>query len=229
MEKLKLKARKRDILGKKVRALRREGFMPAVLYSKGKENLALSIGQKEFNHIYKNSGGSTLINLEISDEKSKNVLVKEVARDAVKGELIHADFYEVKMTEKITAKIPLNFIGDSKAVIDLSGGLITTKSEVEIECLPADLPHEIEVDISTLEDFESVIHIKDIKVPAGVEIKDDLEETLAFVEAPRTEEEMAELEEPIAEAQMPEAEQGAQTPEEVEAEKAEAEKPEKSE
>ncbi|MEK7447724.1 MAG: 50S ribosomal protein L25, partial [Patescibacteria group bacterium] len=129
---------------------------------------------------------------------------------------------------KITASIPLNFTGDSKAVIDLSGSLITNKSEVEVECLPADLPHEIEVDISVLEDFEAVIHVKDIKVPEGVEIKDDLEETVALVEPPRSEEELAELEEPVEEGEMPEAEQGQVEETEEVAEETEEAKPTES-
>jgi len=208
MEKIKLQAKKREIFGKQVSSLRREGLVPVVLYGKGKENMSLSVDKKEFDRVYKMSGGSTIIQVEIDGEKTKNVLVKEVAHNPVNDSIIHADFYQIKMSEKITAQIPLNFIGDSKAVIDLGGSLITNKSEVEIECLPADLPHEIEVDISVLEDFESVIHLKDIKVPEGVEIKDDIEETVANVEPPRSEEEMAELEEPVEAGEMPEAEQG---------------------
>jgi len=217
MEKIKLQAKKRDIVGKGLAAIRNEGAVPAVLYGKEKENINLSVNKKEFDHIYKLSGESSLILLEIDGDKSKNVLVKDVSKDPVHGSVLHVDFYQVKMSEKITTNVPLVFTGDSKAVIDLSGSLITNKDEVEVECLPGDLPHEIEVDITVLEDFDSVIHIKDIKVPEGVEIKDDPEETLALVEPPRSEEEMAELEEPVVEGEMPEAEQG-EAPEETDGE-----------
>ncbi len=208
MEKIKLKAKKRDILGKQVAVLKRQGLIPVVLYGKGKDNISLTVERKDFERAYKLSGGSTLVLLEIEGDKAKNVLVKDVQRDPVQDKVIHADFYQVKMSEKITATVPLNFIGDAKAVIDLSGSLITNKSELEVECLPADLPHELEVDISVLEDFDSVIHVEDIKVPEGVEVKDDIEEAVAFVEPPRSEEELAELEEPVEEGEMPEAEQG---------------------
>ncbi len=208
MEKIKLQAKPREIFGKKVAKLRREGLVPAVMYSKGKDSVALTIDKKLFDHIYKVSGGNTIIILEVEGDKNRNVLIKQVEKNPVTDNILHADFYQISMKEKITAMIPLRFTGDSKAVMDLGGSLITNKSEIEVECLPGDLPHEIEVDISSLEDFESVLHIKDIKVPEGVEIKDDIEETLAFVEAPRTEEEMAELEEPVEEGEMPEAEQG---------------------
>src|SRR3990167_1588165 len=208
MEKIKLQATKRNVFGKKVSYLRREGVVPVVLYGKGKENMSLSVNKKEFDRAYRMSGGSTIIQVDIDGEKTKNVLIKDIDKHPVSDGILHADFYQVRMSEKITAPIPLNFAGDSVAVMDLSGSLITNKSEVEVECLPADLPHEIEVDISVLENFDSVIHIKDIKVPEGVEIKDDLEETLAFVEPPRSEEELAELEELVEEGEMPEAEQG---------------------
>jgi len=216
MEKIKLKAEKRDILGKKVAGLRRAGLIPVVLYGKGRDNMPLTVDKKEFDRAYKLSGGSTIVQVEIPDEKTKNVLIKEVDKNPINDNIIHADLYQIKMSEKITAQVPLSFVGDSVAVIDLSGSLITNKSEVEVECLPADLPHEIEVDISVLETFESVIHLKDIQISEGVEIKDDLEETVAFVEPPRSEEEMAELEEPVEEGEMPEAEQG--QPEETEGE-----------
>lgn len=208
MEKIKLQATKREVLGKKVSALRREGLVPVVLYGKGKDNMSLSVNKKEFDRAYRMSGGSTIIQVEIDGEKTKNVLVKDIDKHPVSDTILHADFYQVRMSEKITAPIPLSFVGDSIAVMDLSGSLITNKSEIEVECLPADLPHEIEVDISVLEDFESVIHVKDIKLPEGVEVKDDPDETVVLVEPPRSEEELAELEEPVEEGEMPEAEQG---------------------
>lgn len=234
MEKIKLKAGKREITGKKVSSLRRQGLIPVVLYGKGKDNLNLTVDKKEFDRAYRASGGSTIVQVDIDDEKTKNVLIKDVMKNPVNESILHADFYQVKMSEKITASIPLNFVGDSKAVIDLGGSLITNKSEVEVECLPGDLPHEIEVDISVLEDFDAVIHLKDVLVPEGVEIKDDIEETVALVEPPRSEEELAELEEPVEEGEMPEAEKGqteeaAEEGEGAEESKSSEEKSEKSE
>jgi large subunit ribosomal protein L25 len=112
------------------------------------------------------------------------------------------------MNEKISALVPLHFVGDSLAVIDLGGSLLTQKDEVEVECLPANLPHEIEVDLSQLADFDAVIHVSDIKAPADVIILDDPEETVAHVEAPRTDEEMEELETPVEQPELPESEEG---------------------
>lgn len=214
MEKIKLKGEKREVLGKKVAALRREGMLPAVLYGKGKQSESLQVGKKEFDRVFRETGSNTVVLLDLGTATPKNVLIHEVAVDPVNGEALHADFYEVRMDEKITTTVPLKFIGDSRAVLELGGSLLTNKNEVEVECLPGDLPHELEVDIAVLEDFDSLIHVSDIIVPKGVEIKDEAEDTVALIEPPRSEEEMAELDEAIGEVEMPEAEKGSEAPEE---------------
>lgn len=207
MEKKTLKVQKRNTVGKAVRAMRAEGIVPAVVYGKGKENENLSVTQHDFDQIYKEVGSSAIITLSIEGGGEKNVLIHNVAQDPVTNVPEHIDFYEVSMTEKITANVPLHFVGDSAAVIELQGSLLTNKDEIEVECLPADLPQNIEVDISVLTDFEKDIHVSDLKVPAGVEVKDDPEELIANVEAPRSEEEMAELEEPVEAPEIPEGEE----------------------
>jgi large subunit ribosomal protein L25 len=232
MDKIKLKVNQRIETAKAVGALRRAGNMPAVLYGKGKENQNLTVSVHDFEKMYREAGTSSIVLLEIEGNGNKNVLVQDVAYDAYTSKPEHADFYEVSMTEKITTSIPLVFIGDSAAVIDMDGTLSTNKDEIEIECLPADLPHNIEVDVSVLVDFEQAIHVSDLMVPTGVEIKDDPEETVATVEPPRSEEELAELEEAPEEIEMPESETGAEETaggEEGEKTEKEADSPEKSE
>lgn len=227
MDKIKLNAKPREKTGKAVRALRRAGLIPAVLYGKGKNNVNLSVSLHDFNKMFREAGTSSIVLLSIEENGEKNVLVQDVSYNSYTSEPEHADFYEVSMTEKITTTIPLVFVGDSVAVIEMDGTLVTNKAEVEIECLPADLPHNIEVDISSLTDFESSIHVTDLKIPTGVEIKDEPEEVVASVEPPRSEEEMAELEEAPEEIAMPESETGeAEAPTEgEEGEKTEAEAP----
>ncbi|MDD3678974.1 MAG: 50S ribosomal protein L25 [Patescibacteria group bacterium] len=204
MEKVVLKAEKRT---EKPNAARAKNLLPAVIYGKGKEALPLSVEQSEFKKAYKEAGSSAIITLKV-DGEDKNVLVQDVQRHPVTDEFIHADFYEVSLTEKITTTVPLKFVGDAPAVLDQNGTLMTNKNELEVECLPLDLPHEIEVDISSLDDFEKAIHVTDVVVSDKVEIKDDLEAMVVTVEPPRSEEEIAELEEPVAEGEMPESEHG---------------------
>jgi large subunit ribosomal protein L25 len=224
-EKLKLHVKERDLTLKPNR-LRKEGLVPAIIYSKGNKNMPLSINAHDFELCYRQAGGNTILALEIekvdgSNEK-KNALIYQVSKDPVKDKVLHADFLQIKMNEKITATIPLKFIGDSVAVIEKDGSLMTQKSEVEVECFPADLPHEIEVDISPLVDFEAAIHVADLKVSEGVAVLDDPEETIVYVEEPRSEEEMAELEEPVTpEEEMPPSEHGEETAAPEEGEQAE--------
>lgn len=229
-EKPILNVNKREILGKKVKSLRRDGVLPAVIYGKHDDSLNISIPEREFEKLYKDAGGNTIVLIKQEGEEDKNVLIHKVDRHPVNDKIIHIDLFKINMKEKITAKVPLHFTGDSKAEREMDGSLITNKSEVEVECLPLDLPHEIEVSIEVLDDFEKAIHVKDLVAPEGVTILDEGEETVATVEPPRSEEEMAELEEPVEE-EIPEEEgeeKEGEEGEEVEGEGEEGEKPAES-
>uniref|UniRef100_A0A7C4R4N5 Large ribosomal subunit protein bL25 n=1 Tax=candidate division CPR3 bacterium TaxID=2268181 RepID=A0A7C4R4N5_UNCC3 len=196
----KLNATKRETTGKKVKEIRKEGLIPAVIYGKGKENINLSLNKIEFNKVFLKAGESSLIDLKIEgDSKPHNVLVYEVQYHPTSDEPIHVDFYEVRMDEEVETEIPLNFIGESLAVKDLEGTLITNKTEVTVKCLPANLPQQLDVDISKLATFEDSITAADIKIPADVELITDLEETIALVNPPRSEEELKELESEVVE------------------------------
>jgi len=211
-EKFKISARERETK-EKTNALRHEGFIPAVVYGKGKESMSLAVDAHSFDLCYREAGGNSIIAVDIkkldgSDSK-KNALIHDVASDPVTDKVLHVDFLQIRMDEKITASIPLKFIGDSIAVIEQGGSLLTHLDEIEVECLPNDMPHEIEIDIASLVDFEAVIHVSDIKIPEGVTVLTDPEEVVVYVEEPRSEEEMAELEEPVApEEELPPSDHG---------------------
>lgn len=220
MDKLFLEVKERELLGKKVKSLRKDGFLPAVVYGHKFDSHHLTIAEKEFEKVYKEAGGNTVVELKKPEEGKKiNVLIHDVSVDPITRKPIHVDFYRVKMDEKITTRIPIKVIGESKAVKELDGMLITNRDEIEVECLPGDLIHEIEVDISVLEELESSIHINDLKVPSTIKVLDEPEEAVLTVEPPRSEEEMAELEEPV-EGEVPpeeaeiEAKEGEEQPEE---------------
>lgn len=192
-----LKANK--IQTEKPKELRRNGFIPAVVYGNEFANQKIALEKTNFLRIFKDAGTSNLIDLEVEGEKTVKTLIQETQIDPLNSGIIHVDFFKVNMKEKIHAEIPLKFIGDSKAVIENEGTLITPKNSIEVECLPADLIPELEVDISILDDFEKDIRVSDLKVPSGVEILDDQEEVIAHVEEPRSDEEMAELETEVVE------------------------------
>ena len=191
----KLKA---DTKTDKPNKLRFEGKIPAVVYGKNFENIAVSIPKIAFDRIFKEAGTSNLIEMEVGDDKFKT-LIHDYQSDSLTGAVTHVDFLKINMKEKIHAEIPLTFTGDSTAVINLEGSLITPVDHIEIECLPADLPSEISVDISILDDFEKNIKVSDLNIPSGVEVLTDPEEIVVFVQAPRSEEELAELEEAVEE------------------------------
>jgi len=220
MTTLELKSKKREIFGKKVKALRNQGLVPAVVYGGSGGNIPLILELKEFERVFKHAGETTLIRLFVDDpafakasagkEKFsakgavpagrqepasgwKNVLIHDTSRDPVTDEIKHVDFYEVKMDEKIAAKIPLVFAGSALAISDLGGILVKAMQELEVRALPADLPHEIKVDISALKTFDDNIAVKDIKLPKNVEILENASASVASVAPPRSEAELEAL------------------------------------
>lgn len=199
MDTLKLSADVRSVTGKKVSGLRRDGKTPVVLYGHGVKPTSLTVDAKALSLAWKQAGGSALIDLVIDSKAPVKVLMHDVQEHHVDGRLLHADFYQVKMTEKLETEIPLKFVGESPAVKDLEGNLITEKDALEIRCLPGDLVPEFEVDISILKTFDDVITVADVKVPSTIEILNDPEETIVLVTPPRSEEELeAELAEPVS-------------------------------
>ena len=188
-----LKAQKRDIKGKKLATLRAEGKMPAVMYGQGKEAKLLSVDAVEFGKMYAHAGHNTILQVEVEGEGVQNVLIQDVQNHLRSLTPIHADLYTVKMDETVRTSVPLHFVGESTAVFQDGGSLLTAIDELEIECLPGKLPSNIEVDIAVLDDFEKTITVADLKIPAGVEVHTDAEELVAKVEAPRSEEELEDL------------------------------------
>lgn len=204
---LSLKAKIRKELGKKVKNLRKQGILPSILYGPKIKNLPLEIDQKEFEKIYKETGESSLISLEVgmpSHQKSGSggdkkflVLIHEIKKDPLTEKLIHVDFYQPILTKEVEATVPLVFEGTAPAVKDLGATLVREIQEVEVKALPQNLPHEIKVNIESLKTFEDEILIKDLKVPVDVKIQREPEEIVAVVTRPEKVEE--ELEEPIEE------------------------------
>lgn len=179
--------------------IRQNGMIPAIIYGKNFESQKVSLDEIKFNHLFREAGTSNLIDIAVDDNEPLKTLVHDIQKNPVTNEIIHVDFVKVNMKEKIHAEIPLEFIGESNAVINLEGSLITPIDSIEVECLPGDLVSEIKVDISVLDDFEKNIKISDLPIPTGIEVQNDPEETVASVQEPRSEEELAELEEVVEE------------------------------
>lgn len=198
MARTELDVSTREITGKKVRFLRREGKTPASLYGHGIESIPLYVETKHLAQTLTQAGKTDLIALKIDGSKApRNVLVREVQRNALSGELLHVDFYQVRMTEKIKADIPLVLIGEAPALKKKNVSLIHIIDSINIEALPDALPHNLEIDISTLEEIDQAIHVKDILLDEKVTLLTDPEQMVVKIEEARREEivEEAEVEE----------------------------------
>ncbi|HBB36902.1 MAG: ribosomal 5S rRNA E-loop-binding protein Ctc/L25/TL5, large subunit ribosomal protein L25 [Candidatus Moranbacteria bacterium GW2011_GWC1_45_18] len=192
-----LKAETRKKEGKKTDAPL--GTIPGVLYGRGIKNVLLWFSRREFNRIREEAGESTIFKIQLPDGDERNVLIKEIQRDILNGKPTHVDFYQVRMDEKIEANVELDFVGESQAVKDLGGILIKNIDEIEVKCLPGDLPSKIEIDISRIKKFDDYIYVKDLPVSDKVEVLADPENVVAMVSEPRSEEELAELETEVKE------------------------------
>jgi len=157
-----LLAQKREILGKKTKKLRSEGIIPAELYGHGTENVHLSIPKDKFVDIYKDAGEHAIVNVVIDGGESRPVLINEVQIDPVSDEILSVDLHQVNMDEKVSTNVPIDFIGESPAVVDMDGVLVKVMDEVEVEALPANIPSSIEVDLSQLTELDQSIYIKEI-------------------------------------------------------------------
>src|SRR3989338_5396440 len=185
MERIELQAQKRELIGRSQNSLRKDGFLPSVIYGHNFKPLPIQIKYSDFEKVFKKAVESTLINLKIND-KEEPAVIKDIQKDPVSDKIIHADFYKVNLKEKIKAKIPLVLIGESEAV-RAGGILVKTVNELEVEALPQDLPHEFQIDISRLQNFGDHILVKDIFVSDKVKIEVNLEDVVALVQEPRQE------------------------------------------
>jgi large subunit ribosomal protein L25 len=171
----------------------------------------LKLKKADFEKVFAVAGESNLIKLDLGSS-SVNVLVKDMHKDPIKGFFTHVDFYQVNMKEKITAEIPLHFIGESKAVKELGGMLNKEIHEIAVECLPSDLVDHIEIDISVLNTFEDEIRMTDLKLPKGLELVSETDDIIVMVMRPKLEEEEPAEVAPVVDPKAPVAPVAPATP-----------------
>lgn len=227
-----LAVQKREKFGKQTKALRAEGLIPAELYGHGVENVHLSVGAKEFTKVFKEAGTNTVLTLLIGKEK-KPALVYGIVRDPLSSDVTHIDFYQVKMDQKIRTKVPLMFTGEALAVKEKGASVNKSMSEIEVEAFPQDLPHNLVVDITPLDDINKSIYVRDIPVPRNVKLLVDEGTAVATATPPapkeeeKVEEVVADVSEVKVETEEKKAERQAEKGEKAEAKEAPA-KAEKS-
>lgn len=199
MEKVILEAVPRDVVGKKVKALRREGKLPAVLFGYGIEATPILLDMRDATKVLASTGSSTLVTLNLAG-KEHNVLVRERQRDVLTREYLHVDFQAISMTDTVRTSVSIELDEEAAPAVKVYGAIINTGLDMlEIECLPQDLMDRIVVDLSSLKNIGDHILVRDLKLPQGIEVLDDPESLIAIASAPMAEE-VEEVEEVEVEA-----------------------------
>ena len=200
MEEVVFQANRREVIGKKVKALRREGILPAVVYGHNIEPISISLDMRDAVRTLDSISPSALVVLDIDGEKH-HTLVRDKQRNPVRRTIMHVDFQAVSLTETVRADVSVNIVGEAPAVETYLGIVVPSLEQISIECLPTNLPDKLDVDISGLEEIGDSILVGDLTAPDGVEIMNDPEDVVVVViaqaaeEVEEVEEEEVELEE----------------------------------
>ncbi|MGE4357628.1 MAG: 50S ribosomal protein L25 [Candidatus Omnitrophota bacterium] len=232
MDEVVLLANSREIKGKKVKRLRRQGFVPAVVYKRGEENILLQLDKKQLEKVLHTSlGGNVIISLKIdgaSTKKGKSgsvktVIIKDIQRDPLTDEIVHVDFQQISLTEKIVVNVPIALEGEAIGVKRDGAILEHLIWEIQVECLPTNIPEKIVVDINQLE-VGQAIYVRDLIPPEGVKILTNPDQMVVTASMPKEEKVEEKVEEEIAEPEVikqkkPEAEEGVSEKEKKEEEK----------
>jgi large subunit ribosomal protein L25 len=194
----KLAVQPRQVVGKKVAQLRRDGVLPGVVFGGHKDSAPVQTDLRAFERSYRRWGNTTLLSLEGLDGDAIPALIHGVARDTMTGRLLHVDLQRVSLTEKTQAEVPLHFVHESPAVKTLGAVLVHARNHVQVEAFPQDMPHAIEVDLSPLAEIDDAIFVRDLIVDKTiVEIIDDPDELVVKAVPVHIEEE------PVAAAAVP--------------------------
>jgi len=180
MKRYKLAVEKRKVVGKKVKNLRKENILPANIYGKGVKSLSVQVPYKEFEKVYKEAGVTGIVDVEVGGEVRPS-LIHNVQQDYYKHTLLHADFFQVNLKEKVKTMVKIVAVGIPKAVSEKLGLLLQPLSEVEIEALPTDLPDKIDVNVEPLDAVNAQITVGEIKLPTGVTILTDASQVVAKI------------------------------------------------
>jgi large subunit ribosomal protein L25 len=173
--------------GQNLKTLRRGGRLPAIVYGHQVDPLPVAVDGRDFVRALAKVGKTQLLDLQVGSEPARKALIREIQRSPRTGDLLHVDFYQVNLLEKIESDVPIELEGEVEIVSKGEADLLHAMHSVKVECLPTDLPPAIVVDVSGLKEVDDEIRVRDLKVPAGCEIKDDLDELVVKVQKHREE------------------------------------------
>lgn len=200
-DQITLTAQRREVMGRHLGQLRRQGIVPANIFGRGRPSVAIQINGHDLKRLLAAHGGSKLIQLQV-DGARETAIVRHIGRDPRTGQIEHVDFMHIEMTEKMRARVPLRLVGEAPAVRQLDGVLLHLLDALEVECLPQELPEALELDISGMDSLDAGLHARDIILPKGVSLMTDPDEVLVKMMPPRM---VQEEEAPAAAAATPAA------------------------
>lgn len=214
-EAVKLELHPREVLGKKVKQLRREGIIPVHLYGPEMEPRSLQCEHREVLRALARTGGTTPIMVNVQGERGEQLtFAREIQWHPVRGDILHVDFLAVRATQRVTAQVPINLVGESPGAHQAGGSAIQQLRDLTVEALPLEIPAEIEVNLEELTEPDGVIRAGDLSLPPNVEMLTDAEEVVVRIEVARAVEEVEAEEEAVAEGEAEEgAEASAESPE----------------
>jgi len=188
METIILEAKAREITGKKVSELRDQEMIPGIVYGKKLEPINISLSSKEFTEIFKQAGDTSVIDLKIDNEKAHKVLIQNVDYTPTRDRITHVELLAISLTDKVKVGVPVVLINTENPE-KLGGNLILNLDEIEVEALPNDLPHQIEIDCSVFTEFGHTIYVKDLKLDSKLKIHEEPETPIVSFDEPEQAEE----------------------------------------
>ena len=195
----------REVLGKKVRALRRQGITPANIYGHNVESVAVQVTTDNLRHILKTAGRNEIVYLKIDNDEPRPSFVRDIQRNPVTDRILHVDFLQISLKEKVRLEVAIHLTGVSPAVDTYGGILVASLDRITVEALPTEVPSHIEIDVTVLTHIDDSLHVKDLQLPEGVEVLTDGELVIAKVAPPAVEK----VEEPAEGEEAAEGEEGA--------------------
>lgn len=190
--KVELKVSPREVLGKKVKRLRREGVIPANVYGHRLESVAIQVPKDDLLHLIHTAGRNEIVYLRLDGEEPRPVFLRQIQRNPVTDTILHVDFYQISLKEKVRMEVPLALVGTPPAEQTYGGTLLHSLDRITVEGLPTEIPSAIEVDVSGLEEIDATIYVRELSVPGEVTVLTDPEQVVAKIAPPHVEKEVEE-------------------------------------
>ncbi len=190
--KVELNVSPRPVLGKKVKRLRREGIIPANVYGRALDSVAIQVVRDDLVRVVRSAGRNEIIYLRLDGEEPRPTFVRQIQRNPVTDAILHVDFYQISLAEKVRIEVPLALVGTAPAEQTHGGTLLHSLDSITVEGLPTDIPSVIEVEVSGLEEIDASIHVGELSVPDQVTVLSDPEVVVAKIAPPHVEKEVEE-------------------------------------